>query len=235
MTASPDARTRRLVYYDFVAQRVALRLEFGWCLTRRFGAAWYEVAKPTGALGGHDWAVASVVTLHLSERHSFSKQDVGEVELIAGVGVAGDAHAGPLVQHRSRVAADPTQPNLRQVHLIATELFEVLAAAGHQVAPGDLGENVTTEGVEVHDLSVGTVIRLGETALIAVTGLRNPCAQIEAFQPGLLKQVSYRDGTGMWVPRAGIMGVVVLGGVVRVGDRIEVQPPPGPARPLERV
>ncbi len=179
--------------------------------------------------------MASVVALHVSEWHSFSKQNVGELELIAGVGVAGDAHAGPLVQHRSRVAADPTQPNLRQVHLIAGELFEALAAAGHQVSPGDLGENVTTEGVELHDLPVGSVIRLGETALIAVTGLRNPCAQIESFQPGLLQQVSYRDGTGALVRRAGIMGVVVLGGVVLVGDRIEVQPPPGPARPLERV
>lgn len=179
--------------------------------------------------------MGSVVALHLSQRHSFSKQEVGEVELIAGVGVAGDAHAGPLVQHRSRIAADPTQPNLRQVHLIDAELFEVLAAAGHQVSPGELGENVTTEGVEVYDLAVGSVMRLGETALIAVTGLRNPCAQIESFHPGLLRQVSYRDGAGTLVRRAGIMGVVVLGGVVRVGDGIDVQPPPGPPRPLERV
>lgn len=190
---------------------------------------------PTGAVGGHTSTVGSVVGLHVSERHSFSKHEVGEVELIAGVGVAGDAHAGPLVQHRSRVGADPTQPNLRQIHLIDNELFEVLATAGHQVSPGDLGENVTTRGVEVHDLSAGSVIRLGETALVAVTGLRNPCAQIEAFRPGLLKQVSYRDGEGLLVRKAGIMGVVVLGGVVRVGDRIEVQPPPGPPRPLERV
>ncbi len=179
--------------------------------------------------------MGSVVALHVSERHSFSKPDVREVELIAGVGVAGDAHAGPLVQHRSRIAADPAQPNLRQVHLIAAELFEVLAAAGHQVSPGDLGENVTTKGVAVHDLAVGSVIRLGDTALIAVTGLRNPCTQIEAFRPGLLKQVSYRDGEGALILRAGIMGVVVLGGVVRVGDGIDVQLPPGPQRALERV
>ncbi len=179
--------------------------------------------------------MGSVVALHLGERHSFSKQVVGEVELIAGVGVAGDAHAGPLVQHRSRVAADPTQPDLRQIHLIASELFEVLAAAGHQVSPGDLGENVTTEGVDIHDLAVGSVLRLGETALVAVTGLRNPCVQIEAFQPGLLEQVSYRDGEGVLVRRAGIMGVVVLGGSVRRGDGIQVQPPPGRRRLLERV
>lgn len=179
--------------------------------------------------------MGSVKALHLSQEHGFSKQPVGEVELIAGVGIAGDAHAGPLVQHRSRIAADPSQPNLRQVHLIAAELFDVLAAAGHQVSPGDLGENVTTEGIDVHDLTVGSVIRLGETALVAVTGLRNPCAQIEAFQPGLLRQVSYRDDDGVLVRRAGIMGVVVLGGTVRVEDRLEVQPPPGPPRPLERV
>lgn len=179
--------------------------------------------------------MGSVVALHRSSGYGFSKQAVEEVELVAGVGVAGDAHAGPLVQHRGRVAADPTQPNLRQVHLIASELFAVLANAGHQVSPGDLGENVTTVGLELHDLTVGSVIRFGETALVAVTGLRNPCAQIEAFQPGLLRQVSYRDGGGALVHRAGIMGVVVLGGMVRVGDGMETQPPPGPRRPLARV
>jgi MOSC domain-containing protein YiiM len=179
--------------------------------------------------------VGSIAALHLSQTHGFSKQTVGEVELIAGVGIAGDAHAGPLVQHRSRIAADPGQPNLRQVHLIPIVLFDALAAEGHRVSPGDLGENITTRGVEVHDLAVGTMLRLGDTALVAVTGLRNPCAQIERFQPGLLKQVSYRDGENAWVRRAGVMGVVVFGGVVRVGDGIETQPPPGPPRPLDRV
>lgn len=179
--------------------------------------------------------MGSVVALHRSEVHSFSKQAVAEVELIAGVGVAGDAHAGPLVRHRSRVASDPTQPNLRQVHLIAMELFDVLATAGHHVAPGDLGENVTTRGIDLHDLGIGSVLRLGDTALVAVTGLRNPCAQIDAFQPGLLEQVSYRDRGGALVRRAGIMGVVVLGGTVRTGDLIEAQPPPGPPRALVRV
>lgn len=179
--------------------------------------------------------MGSVVALHLSEEHTFSKHAVEQVDLVAGVGVAGDAHAGSRVQHRSRVAADPGQPNLRQVHLIPSELFVHLAAAGHHVSPGDLGENITTEGVDVHDLAVGTVIRLGETALVAITGLRNPCAQIEAFQPGLLREVSYRDEDGALVQRAGVMGVVVLGGSVRVGDTLEIQPPPGPPRPLVRV
>jgi MOSC domain-containing protein YiiM len=179
--------------------------------------------------------MASVVAVHRSDGHRFSKQRVERVELIAGVGVAGDAHAGPLVQHRSRVAADPTQPNLRQVHLVANELFDVLAAAGHRVAPGDLGENVTTSGLDLHRLAVGSVLRLGGTALVAVTGLRNPCAQIEAFQRGLLKLVVHRDEAGALIRRAGIMGVVVLGGTVDVGDPIDLSDPPGPRRPLERV
>jgi MOSC domain-containing protein YiiM len=179
--------------------------------------------------------MASVFALHLGKGHTFSKHAVREVELVAGVGVAGDAHPRPHVPHPTRVAADPTQPNLRQVHLIDSELLEALDAAGHQVQPGDLGENVTTAGVDVHDLSVGSVLRLGEQALVAVTGLRNPCAQIEGFQPGLLEQVSYRDASGSLVRRAGIMGVVVLGGIVRVGDSIEVQAPPGPPRSLEPV
>jgi len=144
-------------------------------------------------------------------------------------------HAGPLVQHRSRVAADPNQPNLRQVHFIAIELFDFLTTLGHEVSPGDPGENITMKAVELHDLTVGSVIRLGESTLVEVTGLRSPCAQIEAFQPGLLKQVSFRDGDGALVSRAGIMGVVLFGGIVRVGDRVETQPPPGPPQPLARV
>jgi MOSC domain-containing protein YiiM len=178
--------------------------------------------------------MASVVGLHCSDEHSFSKRSVDRIELVAGVGVTGDAHAGPLVQHRSRVAADPDQPNLRQVHLIAGELFGVLAAAGHRVAPGELGENVTTEGLDLHALAVGSVLRLGR-ALVAVTGLRNPCAQIEGFQRGLLARVVHRDDAGALVRRAGIMGVVVLGGTVEVGDAIGVSAPPGPQLPLERV
>jgi MOSC domain-containing protein YiiM len=178
---------------------------------------------------------ASVVGLQRSSTHDFSKLAVAEVELVAGVGVAGDAHAGPLVQHRSRVKADASQPNLRQVHLIDSELFALLARASHEVRPGDLGENVTTTGVDLHALAVGAVLRLGDTALVAVTGLRNPCAQIDHFQEGLRKHVLYRDGDGELVRRSGIMGVVVLGGVVRVGDPIEMSTPPGPPQPLPQV
>lgn len=184
---------------------------------------------------GADETVATIVAVHRSADHAFSKQSADRLELIAGVGVDGDAHAGPLVQHRSRVAADPTQPNLRQVHLIASELFTELAAAGHTVVAGQLGENVTTQGLDVHSLAVGSVLRLGEDALVAVTGLRNPCAQIERFQAGLLRHVAYRTDRGELVRRAGIMGVVVRGGRVTVGDTITVAAPPGPPRALERV
>ena len=176
-----------------------------------------------------------IVGLHRSQRHDFSKESVAEVEVVAGIGVSGDAHAGPIVQHRSRVAADPRQPNLRQVHLIGSELFAALAAAGHQVAPGDLGENVTTAGIDLHELPVGSILRLGETALVALTGLRNPCGQIEAFQTGLLQHVRARGEGGAVIRRAGVMGVVVHGGTVRVGDAIEAQLPPVPHRPLEPV
>ena len=176
-----------------------------------------------------------VVALQRSDRHGFSKQSASRLHLIAGVGVEGDVHAGPLVQHRSRVAIDPTQPNLRQVHLIASELFDELAAAGHAVTAGDLGENITTLGLDVDGLAVGTTLLIGADALVAVTGLRNPCAQIDRFQPGLLSQVALRTVDGNLVRRAGIMGVVIRSGTVRVGDPIGVSSPPGPPRPLERV
>lgn len=136
--------------------------------------------------------MSSVVGLHLSGGHEFSKRSVEQIELIAGVGVAGDAYAGPLVQHRSRVAADPQQPNLGQVHLTASELFAVLESVGQRVEPGQLRENITTACVDPHELAVGTTLRLGDQALVAVTGRRNPCAQIDTFRPGLLKHLARR-------------------------------------------
>lgn len=180
-------------------------------------------------------SVPTVVALQRSDVHRFSKDSANQLNLVAGVGVERDAHAGPLVQHRSRVAADPTQPNLRQVHLIASELFEILAAAGHAVTPGDLGENITTEGLDVHGLAVGSMLLIGDDALVAVTGLRNPCAQIENFQPGLLRLLNYRADGGALVRRAGIMGVVIRGGLVSVDDSVSVSSPPGQPRALGRV
>ncbi len=179
--------------------------------------------------------MAAVVALNIDDGHHFTKRSVDHVELVAGVGIVGDAHAGPLVQHRSRVRTNPDQPNLRQVHLIDAELFDVLAVAGFHVGPGELGENVTTTGLDLHALAVGSMLLLGDRALVAVTGLRNPCPQIDRFRPGLLDEVRGRDDDGNVVRRAGIMGVVVCGGAVRVGDPIGVSSPPGPPRPLQPV
>jgi MOSC domain-containing protein YiiM len=164
--------------------------------------------------------VSRVVAVHRSGEHAFSKTTYDEITLIAGLGVEGDAHAGTTVQHLSRVRRDPTQPNVRQVHLIPAE---VLAELG--VAPGALGENVTTQGLDLFALSVGTRVRLGADAVLEVTGLRNPCVQIDRYRDGLLKQVLGTDPAGNVVRRAGIMSVVLEGGVVRPGDAIEVHQP----------
>jgi MOSC domain-containing protein YiiM len=177
----------------------------------------------------------SVLAVHRSARHTFSKQPRSSITLLAGLGVEGDAHAGATVQHRSRVAQDPTRPNLRQVHLMRAELFEELRESGFEVAPGDLGENVTTRGLDLHALPVGTVLRIGREAVVEITGLRNPCVQIDDFRRGLLKQVLVPDGSGGVVRRAGIMGVVRTGGTVRPGDVIAVELPAPPHRALERV
>ncbi|MFE4483150.1 MOSC domain-containing protein, partial [Kitasatospora sp. NPDC056789] len=151
------------------------------------------------------------------------------------LGVEGDVHAGVTVRHRSRVAQDPTQPNLRQVHLIHRELLTELGESGFDVTPGALGENITTEGVDLLGLPVGAVLRIGPEAEVEITGLRNPCAQIDAYRPGLLKQVVGRAEDGTIVRRAGIMGVVRTGGPVRPGDAVAVELPDGPHRPLDRV
>ncbi|MEU0126540.1 MULTISPECIES: MOSC domain-containing protein [unclassified Streptomyces] len=167
--------------------------------------------------------------------YSFTKPNRDSITLLAGLGVEGDVHAGVTVRHRSRMAQDPAQPNLRQVHLIHQELFSQLRGAGFEVAPGDLGENVTTSGIDLLALPVGTRLHLGDEAVVEVTGLRNPCLQIDNFQGGLLKQVVGRADDGTLVRKAGIMGVVTTGGVVRPGDPIEVELPAEPHRPLERV
>lgn len=238
-------------------------------------------------------ATGTVTAVARAGTHAFSKPIGGEITLVAGFGVEGDAHAGVTVRHRSRVAADPTQPNVRQVHLIHRELFDEVAGEGFAVAPGELGENITTGGVDLLGLPCGSVLRFGappdstqggstETvtgaeavdaveavvaaagrakldgpttgavaALVAaarrdagradprpavvVTGLRNPCLQIDGFRDGLLKQVVYRDSSGRLVRKAGVMGVVLRGGPVRPGDPITVELPPPPHVPLDRV
>jgi MOSC domain-containing protein YiiM len=176
-----------------------------------------------------------VISLSKSDVHGFSKQICDVVELIAGLGIVGDAHAGLTVQHRSRVATDPSQPNLRQVHLISAELLEELEAQGFALAPGDLGENMLTGEIDLHALPQATRLRFPSGAELEVTGLRNPCAQIEAFMPGLLGQVAWRTEQGELVRRAGIMAIVTTGGSVHLGDPIAVTLPEGPHRLLERV
>ncbi|MET9114462.1 MOSC domain-containing protein [Streptomyces longwoodensis] len=167
--------------------------------------------------------------------YSFTKPNRDSIRVLAGLGVEGDVHAGVTVKHRSRMAQDPTQPNLRQVHLIHEELFTEVGAHGYEVAPGELGENITTRGLDLLGLPVGTLLRIGDSAVLEVTGLRNPCRQIDGFQDGLLKQVVGRDEHGNVVRKAGIMSVVKEGGVVRPGDTIDVRLPDGPHRPLDRV
>lgn len=177
----------------------------------------------------------SVTAVSSNGEYSFSKPNRDSIRLLAGLGVEGDVHAGVTVKHRSRIAQDPTQPNLRQVHLIHEELFAEVAGAGFTVAPGELGENITTRGIDLLGLPVGTVLRIGDSAVLEVTGLRNPCVQIDNFQDGLLKHVVGRDEAGNVVRKAGIMSIVREGGVVRPGDTIEAELPSGPHRPLDRV
>jgi MOSC domain-containing protein YiiM len=176
-----------------------------------------------------------VVAVSRDGEHRFSKAVAAEITLLVGLGVEGDAHAGVTVQHRSRVAADPTQPNLRQVHLIHAELFAELRDQGFEVGPGQLGENITTSGIDLLRLSRGTRLRLGPEAVVEVTGLRNPCAQINSFRSGLLGSVLSRDENGDVVRKSGVMGVVVHGGLVRPGDSIGVDLPAGPQHNLQRV
>lgn len=170
---------------------------------------------------------ATVVAVQASKAHSFSKLSLPEITLVEGVGVEGDAHSGVTVRHRSRVAANPSQPNLRQVHLIHAELFGELAAAGFAVDPGDLGENITTAGVDLLALPVGTRLLIG-SAVLTVTGLCNPCRQINDFRPGLLKQVLRTGEAGDVVRLAGVMAVVSRGGRVAAGDSLQVELPAPP-------
>lgn len=167
--------------------------------------------------------MASVIAVSSSPTHSFSKSARQSIRLVAGLGAEGDAHQGTTVKHRSRVARDPTQPNLRQVHLIHRELFDELRAAGFDLSPGLLGENVTTEGVDLLALPTGTRLRLGPAAIVEVTGLRNPCAQMNRIQAGLMAATLGRDPDGNLVRKAGVMAIVIAEGEVRRGDLIHVE------------
>lgn len=180
-------------------------------------------------------ASASVVAVSAARGHVFSKRPQLAIRLVAGLGVAGDAHSGATVRHRSRVARDPTAPNLRQVHLIGAELFAELAGRGFSVGPAELGENITTRDLALLALPSGTRLAIGAEAVIEVTGLRNPCVQLDRFHPGLMKAVLDRDPDGRLVRKAGVMAVVLRSGDVTAGDAILVERPPGLPRPLDVV
>jgi len=173
-----------------------------------------------------------VVAVSRSASHHFSKRNELWIKLIAGLGVEGDAHSGRTVQHRSRVARDPSQPNLRQVHLLHIELLRELQARGFAISAGQIGENVLTEGVDLLGLSTGTRLHLGADAVVEIAGLRNPCVQLDRFRKGLMGAVLDRDADGGLVRKAGVMAIVLNGGEVRPGDPIRVELPDGRDRPL---
>ena len=176
-----------------------------------------------------------VVAVSRSPEHTFSKPNQPSIKLIKGFGVEGDAHAGIKVKHRYLVGIDPSRPNIRQVHLIHAELLDEVNAKGFSVRPGQLGENITSSGVDLLSLPVGTVMNIGKDAVIELTALRNPCIQIDQFQKGLLNEVLYKDADGNLVRRAGVMAIILRTGVVCPKDEIVVKFPLGPFQPLEYI
>jgi MOSC domain-containing protein YiiM len=167
--------------------------------------------------------MAEVVAVAAGKGHGLGKTVSLFIDLITGEGVAGDAHRGVTVKHRSRVAKDPDQPNLRQVHLIHAELLDEVAAKGYSVGPGELGENILTRDIDLLGLSTGTVLRFPSGAAIQITGLRNPCTQINGHSPGLMNALLERAEDGVLIRKGGVMGVVLAGGEIRAGDGIEVE------------
>jgi len=176
-----------------------------------------------------------VAAVAKSQEHKFSKQTCANIHLIEGLGVEGDCHFGVTVQHLSRVAVDPTQPNLRQVHLIQSELFDELALDGCIIKPADLGENITTRGIDILGLPTSSLLKIGANAVIEITGLRNPCHQIDGFRQGLLSKVVFKDQSDGIVRKSGVMGIIRKSGIVSAGDSIMIELPWLPHRPLQRV
>jgi MOSC domain-containing protein YiiM len=177
----------------------------------------------------------TVEAVHRSAAHTLRKPGELSIRLLVGLGVEGDAHMGATVKHRSRVKRDPSQPNLRQVHLIHAELHDELRGRGFLVHAGEMGENVTTRGVDLLSLPVGTRLHLGTAAVVELTGLRNPCTQLDRIHPGLMAAVLDRDPDGKLIRKAGVMGIVLNGGDVQAADPIRVELPPGPPKALEPV
>lgn len=178
---------------------------------------------------------ASIKSVNCSAAYTFTKAPMEFITLIEGIGVEGDIHSGKTIRHRSRVRKDPTLPNLRQVHLIHTELHAELNENGFEIGPGEMGENITTSGVDLLALPRNTILHLGDLAQIQVTGLRNPCIQLNTLSPGLLKAVVDKDAEGNVIRKSGIMAIVLKGGHVKPGDLIRVELPAGPHVALEKV
>ena len=176
-----------------------------------------------------------VYALSKSEEYSFSKKNYDHLELIENYGVKGDIHAGKTVKHRSRVRKDPSQPNLRQVHLIHKELFDELNSKGYDVQPGNIGENICTVGIDLLNLPEGTILKIGNDAEIKITGLRNPCHQLNDFQAGLMNELVSKDSAGNIIRRSGIMSVVIKSGIIKTHDPIEIKWPAQPHKKLEKV
>ena len=178
---------------------------------------------------------AQVTAVSRSSSHSFSKPICASIHLIEGLGVEGDAHSGKTVKHRSRVALDPSQPNLRQVHLIHSELHDELIEQGFNVAPGVMGENITTKGIDLLGLPRDSLLRIGDEAVIQITGLRNPCKQLDDYQKGLLSAVLDKTPEGELIRKSGVMAIVISGGTIKPDDSIKIQFPEEPYNKLERV
>ena len=207
---------------DYVTFRCRAERDSGPARVARCAAADYGAAAMTQA---HSPDTAVIVAVSQSATHTMSKPAALSIRLLAGIGVAGDAHAGVTVKHRSRVARDPTQPNLRQVHLIHAELHDELRARGFDLAPGEMGENITTRGIDLLALPTGTRLHLGPEAVVEITGLRNPCNQLNGLCPGLMNAVLDRDAAGNLIRKAGVMGIVLVGGEVRPGDGLQATRP----------
>ena len=186
-------------------------------------------------LSNHSGIKATVVSVSASGKHNFSKQPMSEISLIKEIGIEGDAHAGKKIQHRSRAAKDPDQPNLRQIHLIQEELFSDLKMAGFDIGPGDIGENITTKGIDLLNLPKGTILKIGSSALIEITGLRNPCIQTDSFREGLMSALVEKEPNGYIRRKAGVMGIVLEGGSIKPGDLIRIDLPAEPRNKLEPV
>ena len=167
-----------------------------------------------------------VAGVFVSGGHTFSKSERYSVTLLQGLGIEGDAHCGSTVQHLSDRKKNSTRSNLRQLHLIQSELIEELNATGFDVRPGDLGENITTGQIDLPALPQGTLLRIGDTAVVEITGLRTPCFKIERFRKGLRSAVTEHRHGGPATLKGALMAIVVAGGVVNRDDRIGVIIPP---------